>query len=102
MVAGVSIPKLSSLTLWTSMANRDPAQFPDPNAFDIRRTQKLNLAFSMGTHQCLGINLARAELQAVLTACVDQLPGLRLAVPASEVDVRGIFVRSPLHIPLAL
>ncbi|QLL07392.1 cytochrome P450 [Mycobacterium vicinigordonae] len=102
VVAGVPIPKLSSLTLWTSIANRDPARFPDPDVFDIHRGPKRNLAFNAGVHHCLGVNLAKSELRAVVSACVTELPELRLAVPPGAVDVRGIFVRSPMRIPVSI
>lgn len=102
VVAGVRIPKLSSLTLWTSIVNRDPARFSDPEVFDIRRAPRMNAAFNMGVHHCLGVNLAKSELRAVLGACVAELGSLRLAVAPDDVDVRGIFVRSPIHIPVAL
>ncbi|NGO69767.1 cytochrome P450, partial [Streptomyces boncukensis] len=71
-----------------SMANRDGAAFPDPDAFDIRRDARHHLSFGYGVHQCLGQNLARLELEVVLTALFDRLPNLRLAVPAERLELR--------------
>jgi cytochrome P450 len=81
-------------------ANRDPAVFPDPDRFDPRRAGLGNhLAFAHGPHFCFGAPLARLEARAVLTALVDQLPGLRLD-PARGSEVRGLVFRKPeaLHV----
>lgn len=58
-------------------ANRDPAVFTDPEAFDIRRAAK-PLSFGGGAHYCLGARLARIELETALAALLQGLPGLRL------------------------
>jgi hypothetical protein len=67
-----------------SIANRDPAAFPDPADFDIRRQARHHLAFSFGPHQCLGQPLARLELEIALDAVLRRMPCLRLAVPFEE------------------
>jgi cytochrome P450 len=56
-------------TVWMmkAAANRDPSQFFDPNRFDVARTPNHHLAFGWGIHLCLGIHLARMELQATLS-----------------------------------
>jgi len=60
-------------------ANRDPAVFPDPLRYDIRRTNaRRHLAFSFGEHFCLGAHLARLELTTALERILDRLPNLRL------------------------
>ncbi len=60
-------------------ANRDPAQYPDPDVFDIRRNPKRILAFGHGLHFCIGALLARIEMELAFRAVVRRLPGLRLA-----------------------
>jgi cytochrome P450 len=47
------------LLLCLGAANRDPAQFPEPDRFDPRRASTANLAFSHGMHNCLGAHLSR-------------------------------------------
>ncbi|MDQ2584051.1 cytochrome P450 [Saccharothrix yanglingensis] len=68
-------------------ANRDPAEFPDPDHLDLRRRRaKRHLAFGTGVHQCIGHLLARLEMRVALRALVTDLPGLRLAVPFEDVE----------------
>ncbi|MYW21384.1 cytochrome P450, partial [Streptomyces sp. SID2955] len=59
--------------------------FPDPGTLDIRRKEaRSHLAFGYGIHQCIGANLARAELEAVYGTLLRRVPGLRLAVAPQE------------------
>jgi cytochrome P450 len=70
-------------------ANRDPAQFPDPDRLDPeRRPVPRHVAFGYGPHQCLGQSLARAELDIVYRTLFTELPGLRLAVPLDQLPVK--------------
>ena len=60
-LGGVMLDAGTSITLCIGAANRDPAQFPDPERFDIARTPNRHLAFATGAHQCAGMALARLE-----------------------------------------
>ena len=64
--------------------NWDPDFTEHPEMFDTTRTVRGHLGFGFGVHQCIGQNLARAELQIALSTLVRRLPGLKLAVPAEE------------------
>jgi cytochrome P450 len=75
-------------------ANRDPAVFPDPDTLDVHRGTISHLAFGHGAHLCLGAPLARAELQIGYRLLFDELPGLRLAVPAERVETA---IERPLY-----
>lgn len=91
--AGVRIPPHSWVMFGIRTANRDPAVFQDPDRFDAARSQRKNLAFSVGPHACLGMHLARAEMQVSLELLLKRLPGLRLRdgrVPMTQVNLRGV------------
>ena len=63
-------------------ANRDARHWPDPAALDLTRESSQHLAFGHGAHQCLGQQLARAEMTTAFPQLLRRLPELRLAVPA--------------------
>ncbi len=60
---------------WFSSANRDEAEFPDADRFDIEREPNRHLGFGRGIHFCLGAPLARLEVKTALNAMLDLLPG---------------------------
>ena len=60
-------------------ANRDPAQFPDPDRFDIARAPNRHVAFAAGIHACLGAPLARMEGRIAIGQLVERFPDLRRA-----------------------
>jgi cytochrome P450 len=80
-IDGYLVPRNSILSLSTLSAMRDPAQYVDPDRFNIRRTDhpRRHLVFGLGVHRCLGEVLARAELEESLAALVSLLPQLELA-----------------------
>jgi cytochrome P450 len=59
-------------------ANRDPAQFADPDHLDVARHPNPHLGFGFGAHYCLGAPLARLEGAVAIPAVLDRLPGLAL------------------------
>ena len=96
--AEISSGDLVSVSL--AGAGRDPAVFPDPDRFDVRRDNaRQNLAFARGPHFCLGVHLARLEARAALSAALGQLPGLRLD-PGHPAVPRGLVFRKPPSLPI--
>ncbi|MFG2205618.1 cytochrome P450 [Streptomyces sp. NPDC048638] len=84
-----------------SIANRDGSVFKDPDTFDVHRSARHHIAFGYGVHQCLGQNLARLELEVILTALFDRLPTLRLAVPVDQLTLRpGTTIQGVNELPV--
>lgn len=86
---GHHIPAGSVLELGLGPANRDPARWERPDLFDIHRTKLTNMAFGLGTHRCLGMNVARVEIETGINALLDTFPALRLDPDAPEPFMTG-------------
>ncbi|CAM3874038.1 cytochrome P450 [Kibdelosporangium persicum] len=67
-------------------ANRDPAEFGDPDTMSLTAGRSPHLAFGHGIHHCLGSALARMELAVALGTLLRRIPGIRLADPPHEVE----------------
>lgn len=79
-LGGVAVPAGSLLLLRFASANRDEARFPDPDRFDVRRSNAAeHLSFGHGIHFCIGAALARKEMRLAFSALLDRLEELRLA-----------------------
>jgi cytochrome P450 len=77
-IGGITLGAGTYLTLCIGAANRDPAEFPEPERFDIARTPNRHLAFAAGAHACAGMAVARLEAQTALQAIVQRFPQLHL------------------------
>lgn len=78
-VGGVVIGAGCPVLVNAGSANRDPAEWPEPDTFDIMRPHPdRHLTFGFGKHHCMGVHLARMELDVMLHAVLDRLPDLRL------------------------
>src|SRR5215475_9077775 len=77
-VGGVTLGPGESVVVLLGAANRDPAQFPDPDRLDVGRPDVRPLSFGGGIHHCLGAQLARLEAELVFAALVERLPHLEL------------------------
>ena len=81
-------------------ANRDPAQFPEPDRLDISRSPNRHLAFATGIHACAGMSLARMEGQVAIGRLVQRFTTIERAgdvVRGGRARFRG-FVRYPLRV----
>lgn len=73
-LSGVTIPKGKMVVVLVAAANRDPAQFPDPDRFDIRRDTRGHVAFGYGIHFCVGAPLSRLEGRVAFEEMLRRLP----------------------------
>ncbi|MFF8600084.1 cytochrome P450 [Streptomyces sp. NPDC015232] len=100
-VEGTVIRAGEGVVFATSLINRDTAAYADPDVLDWDRSARHHLAFGYGIHQCLGQNLARAELEIALGTLLRRLPGLRLAAPAEEIPFKpGDTIQGMLELPV--
>ncbi len=82
-------------------ANRDEAQFPDPDRFDMRRSPNRHLAFGHGIHFCLGAPLARLEAKIALTLLLERFREIRLDHDAALEAIGSSIVFGVKHLPIA-
>jgi cytochrome P450 len=78
-IGGRTIDQGELVLPFIGAADRDPAQFPDPDILDIGRADNRHIAFGWGIHFCLGAPLARLEGQIAINALLQRLPKLALA-----------------------
>jgi hypothetical protein len=79
VIGGRTIPKGEMVMPFIGAADRDPAQFSEPDRLDLGRTDNRHIAFGLGIHYCLGAPLARVEGQIAINALLRRLPKLALA-----------------------
>jgi cytochrome P450 len=96
-LGGISLPAGTPITLCIGAANRDPAQFPDPERFDVGRTPNRHLAFATGAHQCAGMALARLEGAIAISRYLARFP--RYALDGEPVRGGRVRFRGFLSVP---
>jgi cytochrome P450 len=99
-LAGMAMPQGTYVHIGIGAANRDPAQFPDPDRLDIRRHPNRHLAFGTGIHACAGMSLARMEAQVAIGALLERFTVIERAgetVRGGRARFRG-FLRYPLRV----
>ncbi|MFJ1647245.1 cytochrome P450 [Streptomyces sp. NPDC088258] len=102
---GTEIPALRTVLVSLASADRDPARFPDPDTFDIRRSTSGrgpgHLAFGHGIHFCVGAPLARLEARIALRTLLERCPDLALDPSAGAWDwLPGLLIRGVRTLPV--
>jgi len=101
VVAGTPVRRGEMVVIYLAGANRDPAVFPDPHTFDVRRVGAgKHLSFSGGRHFCLGAALARIEGEAGLRRFFTHFPDAQLAGEGTRRDTRVL--RGWAQLPVTL
>jgi cytochrome P450 len=99
-LAGVAMPAGTYVHIGIGAANRDPAQFPDPDRLDLRRQPNRHLAFGAGIHACTGLSLARMEGAVAIGRLVQRFPRLARdgdVVRGGRARFRG-FLKYPVRV----
>ncbi|MAN46573.1 MAG: cytochrome P450 [Alphaproteobacteria bacterium] len=95
---GHKILKGESLLLCYPSGNRDEEIFDDPFTFDITRSPNKLISFGHGGHMCLGMHLARLEMQAIYEELFSRLKSIELA--GEPTHIKANFVGGPKSIPV--
>lgn len=100
-LVGVAVRRGEKMAVSIGSADRDPAKFANPEAFDVSRPDaNRHMAFGKGVHVCLGSPLARVEGQVAFEVLFSRYPGMRLAVPADEIRWSPSFIRGLESLPV--
>ncbi|MGW2013673.1 cytochrome P450 family protein [Streptomyces sp. NPDC001927] len=100
-VAGTEIPAHAPVFVSLAGADRDPARFPEPDRFDIRREPRGHLAFGHGLHYCLGAPLARLEGTVAIRTLLERFPRLELDPEAAPWEwMPGLLIRGVRRLPV--
>jgi cytochrome P450 len=98
-LGGVELKAGSRVMLVFASANRDESRFTDPDRFDVHRAPIAHLGFGHGIHMCVGMNLARLEMQALLAAMVPRVRRLHVGQPSITLNNT---IRSYSRLPVTL
>jgi cytochrome P450 len=79
--SGQQVPAGTYMTICIGAANRDAAQFDDPDRFDVSRKPNRQLAFGHGDHACAGMNVARMEVRIAMASLLARFAHIE---PAGE------------------
>ena len=95
---GEQIKEGDKVVLYYTSANRDEDVFPDPQSFDVGRDPNEHLAFGIGQHSCLGLNLARLEIRVMFEELLRRMPDIEQAGPARR--LRSNFINGIKALPV--
>ena len=98
-LAGVRIPKDATVLPCIGAAHRDERQFPDPDRFDIERSNTVHLGFGFGIHFCLGASLARLEARVAFEELLGAMADFELAEP-NVPYIDSFLLRGPKRLPI--
>lgn len=94
-IRGIQIPKDAMVSCVVSSANRDEDVFEDADKFKPFRKQKPSFGFGFGTHMCIGLFVAKAEIESAINALLDHMPNLRIDPDKPAPVMTGLQLRGP-------
>jgi len=95
---GQHIKENDKVVIFYTSANRDEEVFKDPDVFDIARNPNDQIAFGVGQHSCLGLNLARLEIRVIFEEILRRMPDIELDGPIRR--LRSNFINGYKEIPV--
>ncbi|HEY7709087.1 MAG TPA: cytochrome P450 [Candidatus Entotheonella sp.] len=101
-IDGTTIPADSKVALLWASANRDAAEFPEPDRFDVTRTPNRHLSFGSGIHYCLGAALARLEVRTTTATILRRMPYMRLAPNGETARMDNPLLRGLTRFPMVV
>ncbi|GAA4844021.1 cytochrome P450 [Kitasatospora terrestris] len=99
-LGGQRIRRGDKVVVQHASANRDESVFADPDRFDITRTPNDHVSFGHGPHFCVGAQLARLQMRALLRHTLAGLPGLEPDPDAAPVRLVSNFQNGLKHLPV--
>ncbi|MFP3943703.1 MAG: cytochrome P450 [Alphaproteobacteria bacterium] len=97
-IAGQAVAEGDKVVLYYGAANRDGGHFDRPDRFDIGRSPNDHLAFGTGPHRCLGMHIARVEIDALLAEVLERMHDLELAAEPEWLESN--FISGPRRMPV--
>lgn len=98
VVRGQQIKEGDKVVLYYASANRDEDVFKDPQQFDVGRAPNDHIAFGIGQHSCLGLNLARLEIRVMFEELLKRMPDIELDGPVRR--LRSNFINGVKSLPV--
>jgi cytochrome P450 len=99
VLGGRQMREGDKVALFYWAANRDPAHFPDPDAFDVRRTPNPHVGFGgAGPHFCLGAHLARREMTVMFRELLTRVPDIAATAPPQR--LKSMFINGIKRLPV--
>lgn len=100
-LGGMTIPAGAVVQLRYAAANRDPKKFPDPDKFDIERTNaRTHLSFGKGPHMCVGNMLSRKEMLVAFDEILERLDNFAVKDENAIRILPNILLRGVTHLPI--
>jgi cholest-4-en-3-one 26-monooxygenase len=95
---GQKIKEGDKVVIYYTSANRDEDVFQSPDVFDVGRSPNEQIAFGIGQHSCLGLNLARLEIRLIFEEILRRMPDIELSGPIRR--LRSNFINGYKSIPV--